>query len=127
MIIVEKAKELGLLLAESKEFTRMRTAEQAQQAADIATATQGTNAVAATSGMPAGARAALASQNAAKITGQYANMADQNIATGIQGANQFANTGLNIAGANNQSALTNFLANQQQQNLKTQLLAEYAV
>lgn len=31
MTIVEKAKELGLMLAESKEFTQMRTAEQAQQ------------------------------------------------------------------------------------------------
>lgn len=30
MTVVEKAKELGLMLAQSKEFIRMRTAEQAQ-------------------------------------------------------------------------------------------------
>ena len=33
MTVVEKAKELGLMLAQSKEFIRMRTAEQAQIAA----------------------------------------------------------------------------------------------
>ncbi|MDR0405581.1 MAG: YlbF family regulator [Clostridiales bacterium] len=32
MTVVEKAKELGLMLAESEEFIRMRTAEQARQA-----------------------------------------------------------------------------------------------
>jgi len=32
MSIIEKAKELGQILAESNEFVRMRTAEQAQQA-----------------------------------------------------------------------------------------------
>ncbi|OQB14013.1 MAG: hypothetical protein BWY15_01385 [Firmicutes bacterium ADurb.Bin193] len=37
MSVIEKARELGLMLAQSKEFIRMRTAEQAQQQDEEAT------------------------------------------------------------------------------------------
>jgi len=105
---------------------QLTPAQLAQQQKDIATANQGTDAVAATSGLPAGARAALTGQNAATISNNYANMAENNIATGVSGANSFANTGLNVANTNYQSALTNFLNQQKQANLKATTLAGYA-
>ena len=101
-------------------------AEKAQMGIDIKTGTQSINAAAATSGMPAGARMGVQGQNVAQIGQNYANTASARIGTGLTAANNAANTGLNIANQNYQSGLNNYLNQQNQQNMKTQLLAGYA-
>ena len=105
---------------------QLTPAQQAQMQSTIASANQNTNAVAASSGMPAGARAAMGAQNTAAIGTQYGNIAANEMTAGVQGATAAGNLGLNVASTNNQSALTSYLNQQQQQNLKAQTLAGYA-
>lgn len=106
---------------------QLTTAQQAQMQNDVATAGQTTNSSAATMGLPAGARLAVNNQNVQGISRNYADVASNEMAAGVSGANTAANTGSNIASTNYQSGLANWMNQQQQQNLKTQSLAQYAV
>lgn len=105
---------------------QLTPAQQALMTQTTNAGAQGVNAAAASSGMPAGARAGALASNAANVGTQFGNIASNEMTAGVSGANQAANTGLNVASANNQSSLAAYLNNQQQQNLKAQTLAGYA-
>lgn len=100
-------------------------AEKTQMGMDIKTGAQGIGANAATSGMPAGALAGALNQNNAAVSGNYANMASARMGQGLSAAPGISSAGQNVAGSNYQSGLNNWLNSQQQQNLKTQMLAGY--
>ena len=98
----------------------------AQQNADISKGSEMINNNMASSGAPAGARMGLQNQNVQQISRDYANMANGNIATGVQLGNTAANTGMNIAGQNYAGGYNAFLNQQNAQNQKAGLLAGYA-
>ena len=105
---------------------QLTPAQQAQKAQDIATGNQVLNANAATMGLTAGGRAALTNQLSQGIDRTYANVAGNNIATGIQAAQGQQRFDAGQYQTGYQYGLGDFLNSQNLQNQKAQLQAGYA-